>query len=345
MIKTALVSFGMSGRVFHAPFIHLNPNFMLAGAWERSSKNIQAVYPGVTSYAFYDEILTDPSIDLVVVNSPNDTHFAYTKQALLAGKHVVVEKAFTVTVEEAEELAALAVQQQKILTVYQNRRFDADFLTIQKLISQNKIGHLLDVQISYERYRTTLSPKVHKEQPTPGAGVLLDLGPHLVDQAIQLSGMPTAVFADIRVTRSVSLVDDYFTLLLYYPTHRILLTSGMVFMQQGPGYKIYGTNGCFIKNRSDVQEDLLLAGHTPGGENWGQEDPKNYGTLTTDSDGVITSTIIESERGDYGKYYEAVAAAILENKPVPVTPQEGINIMKVLVAAKKSYETKQVVHL
>ena len=345
MIKTALVSFGMSGRVFHAPFIHLNPNFILAGAWERSSKNIQSVYPDVTSYASYEEILTDPSIDLVVVNSPNDTHFAYTKQALLAGKHVVVEKAFTVTVEEAEELAALAVQQQKILTVYQNRRFDADFLTIQKLIAQNKIGNLLDVQISYERYRTTLSPKVHKEQPTPGAGVLLDLGPHLVDQAIQLSGMPTAVFADLRITRSVSVVDDYFTLLLYYPTHRILLTSGMVFMQQGPGYKIYGTKGCFIKNRSDVQEDLLLAGHKPGGDNWGKEDPKNYGTLSTDTDGVITSAIIESERGDYGKYYEAVAGAILENKPVPVTPQEGINIMKVLVAAKKSYETKQVVQL
>jgi len=345
MIKTALVSFGMSGRVFHAPFIHLNPNFILAGAWERSSKNIQSVYPGVTSYASYEEILTDPSIDLVVVNSPNDTHYTYTKQALLAGKHVVVEKAFTVTVEEAEELAALAVQQQKILTVYQNRRFDADFLTIQKLIAQNKIGNLLDVQISYERYRTTLSPKVHKEQPTPGAGVLLDLGPHLVDQAIQLSGMPTAVFADLRITRSVSVVDDYFTLLLYYPTHRILLTSGMVFMQQGPGYKIYGTKGCFIKNRSDVQEDLLLAGHKPGGDNWGKEDPKNYGTLSTDTDGVITSAIIESERGDYGKYYEAVAGAILENKPVPVTPQEGINIMKVLVAAKKSYETKQVVQL
>ena len=345
MIKTALVSFGMSGRVFHAPFINLNPNFMLAGAWERSSKNIQAVYPGVTSYASYDEILSDPSIDLVVVNSPNDTHYTYTKQALLAGKHVVVEKAFTVTVEEAEELTALALQQQKILTVYQNRRYDADFLTLQKLITQNKIGQLLDVQISYERYRTTLSPKVHKEQPTPGAGVLLDLGPHLVDQALQLSGMPTAVFADLRITRSVSLVDDYFTLLLYYPTHRILLTSGMVFMQVGAGYKIYGTKGCFIKNRSDVQEDLLLAGHKPGGDNWGKEDPKNYGTLSTETDGVITSTIIESERGDYGKYYEAVAAAILDNKPVPVSPQEGINIMKVLVAAKQSHETKQVVRL
>jgi len=345
MIKTALVSFGMSGRVFHAPFIHLNPNFILAGAWERSSKNIQAAYPDVTSYDSYEAILNDPTIDLVVVNSPNDTHYAYTKQALLAGKHVVVEKSFTVTVEEAEELTALALQQQKILTVYQNRRFDADFLTIQKLIAENKIGSLLDVQISYERYRTTLSPKVHKEQPTPGAGVLLDLGPHLVDQAIQLSGMPTSIFADVRITRSVSLVDDYFTLILYYPTHRILLTSGMVFMQQGPGYKIYGTKGCFIKNRSDVQEDLLLAGHKPGGKNWGQEDPKNYGTLTTDTDGVITSAIIESERGDYGKYYEAVAAAILENKQVPVTPQEGINIMKVLVAAKKSNETKQVIHL
>jgi predicted dehydrogenase len=345
MIKTALVSFGMSGRVFHAPFIDINPNFILAGAWERSSKNIQAIYPGVTSYASYEEILNDHTIDLVVVNSPNDTHFAYTKQALLAGKHVVVEKSFTVTVEEAEALTALAVQQQKILTVYQNRRFDADFLTIQKLIAENKIGSLLDVQISYERYRTTLSPKVHKEQPTPGAGVLMDLGPHLVDQALQLSGMPDAVFADVRITRSVSVVDDYFTLILYYPTHRILLSSGMVFMQVGPGYKIYGTKGCFIKHRSDVQEDLLIAGQKPGGENWGKEDPKNYGTLTTDTDGIITTDIIESELGDYGKYYEAVAAAILDNKPVPVTPQEGINIMKVLEAAKKSNVTKQVVHL
>ena len=262
MIKTALVSFGMSGKVFHAPFIASNPHFTLVGSWERSSKNIEAAYPGTKSYSSYEEILSDASIDLIVVNSPNDSHYTYTKQALLAGKHVVCEKAFTITAAEAQELDDIAKQKRLKLAVYHNRRYDADFLTIQQLIKEDAIGDFLDVQISFERYRTTLSPKKHKESVTPGAGLLYDLGPHLVDQAILLSGMPLAVFADIRITRKVGIVDDYFHLILYYPGHRITLTSGMVFMTQLAGYKIYGTKGCFIKNRSDVQEaDLIAAGY------------------------------------------------------------------------------------
>jgi predicted dehydrogenase len=150
----------MSGKVFHAPFIASNPNFHLVGSWERSTKNIEAAYPGTKSYASYEELLADASIDLVVVNSPNDTHFAYAKSALLAGKHVVVEKAFTVTAKDAEELDALATSKGLKLAVYQNRRYDADFLTIQKLIQEDEIGVLQDVQISFERYRTTLSPKI-----------------------------------------------------------------------------------------------------------------------------------------------------------------------------------------
>jgi len=215
MINTALVSFGMSGKLFHAPFIDTNPHFNLVGCWERSQKNIQAIYPNAKSFGSYEEILNDPTIHLVVVNTPNDTHYEYTKQALLAGKHVVTEKAFTVTVKEAEELDALAQKLNLKLAVYHNRRYDADFLTLQKLIAEDKIGTFLDIQISFERYRTTLSPKVHKETNTPGSGVLYDLGPHLIDQALLLSGMPISVFADIRTTRKVGKVDDYFTLLLY----------------------------------------------------------------------------------------------------------------------------------
>ena len=247
----------MSGKVFHAPFLATNPNFNLVGSWERSSKNIEAAYPGTKSYNSYEELLADTMIDLVVVNSPNDTHFTYAKSALLAGKHVVVEKAFTVTAKEAEELDVLAKSKGLKLAVYHNRRYDADFLTLQKLIQEGEIGTLQDVQISFERYRTTLSPKKHKESVTPGAGLLYDLGPHLVDQAILLSGMPLAVFADIRITRKVSIIDDYFTLILYYPSHRITLTSGMLFMTESPGYKVYGTKGCFIKKRSDVQLSLI----------------------------------------------------------------------------------------
>jgi predicted dehydrogenase len=343
MINTALVSFGMSGKVFHAPFIASNPNFNLVGSWERSTKNIEAAYPGTKSYTSYEELLADPIIDLVVVNSPNDTHFTYAKSALLAGKHVVVEKAFTVTAKEAEELDALANTKGLKLAVYQNRRYDADFLTIQKLIQEEEIGVLQDMQISFERYRTTLSPKKHKESVTPGAGLLYDLGPHLVDQAILLSGMPLAVFADIRITRKVSIIDDYFTLILYYPSHRITLTSGMLFMTESPGYKIYGTKGCFIKNRSDIQEADLIAGKKPNSPDWGAEAIADYGTLYTDMNGIITNKVIPSIPGNYGIFYEKMADAILNNAPVPTSAKEGTNIIRVLEAARNSAFNKRVV--
>ena len=343
MINAALVSFGMSGKVFHAPFLATNPNFNLVGSWERSSKNIEAAYPGTKSYASYEELLADTSIDLVIVNSPNDTHFAYAKSALLAGKHVVVEKAFTVTAKEAEELDALAQHKGLKLAVYHNRRYDADFLTLQKLIQEGEIGTIQDVQISFERYRTTLSAKKHKESVTPGAGLLYDLGPHLVDQAILLSGMPLAVFADIRITRKVSIIDDYFTLILYYPSHRITLTSGMLFMTEGPGYKVYGTKGCFIKNRSDVQEAELIAGKLPNSPDWGAEAPEDYGTLYTDMNGIITQKVIPSIPGNYGLFYDKMADAIINNGPIPTTAAEGANIIRVLEAARNSAFNKRVV--
>ncbi len=343
MINTALVSFGMSGKVFHAPFIAANPHFNLVGSWERSTKNIEAAYSGTKSYNSYEELLADTTIDLVVVNSPNDSHFAYVKSALLAGKHVVCEKAFTNTSAEAQELDELANKKGLKLAVYQNRRYDADFLTLQHLIKEGEIGDLLDVQISFERYRTTLSPKKHKEAVTPGAGLLYDLGPHLVDQALVLSGIPLAVFADIRITRKVSLVDDYFSMILYYPSHRITLTSGMVFMTQLPGYKVYGTKGSFIKNRSDIQEAELIAGKKPGTENWGVEAAADYGTLYTDHNGLITNRIVPSIPGNYGVFYEKMADAILNNAPVPTTAQEGKNIIRILEAARNSAFNKRVV--
>lgn len=343
MINTALVSFGMSGRVFHAPFIDAHPYFNLVGAWERSQKNIQSIYPDTLSYNSYEALLNDPLVELVIVNSPNDTHYEYTKKALLAGKHVVCEKAFTVKASEAEELDQIAKANNLQLAVYHNRRFDADFLTLQKLMKENAIGDLLDVQISFERYRTTLSPKAHKEAVSPGSGLLYDLGPHLVDQALLLSGMPLAVFSDIRITRKESLVDDYFTLILYYPGHRITLTSGMVYMKQLPGYKIYGTKGCFIKNRSDIQEADLIAGRKPNDPNWGIESPNDFGTLYADDNGIISSKVITSLPGNYGKFYELMADAILHGGAVPTSAQEGKNIIKVLEAARMSSFTKKVV--
>lgn len=343
MINTALVSFGMSGKVFHAPFIAANPNFNLVGCWERSNKNIEAAYPGTKSYNSYEELLADTTIDLVIVNSPNDTHYTYAKSALLAGKHVVVEKAFTNTSAEAQELNELANKKGLKLAVYQNRRYDADFLTLQKLIQEDEIGSLVDVQINFERYRTTLSPKKHKESVSTGSGLLYDLGPHLVDQALLLAGMPLAVFADIRITRKVGVVDDYFTLILYYPSHRITLTSGMFYMTEGTGYKVYGTKGSFIKKRSDVQEADLIAGKLPNSPNWGAEATEDYGVLYTDMNGLITNKVIPSIPGNYGLFYEKMADAILNNGPLPTTATEGTNIIRVLEAARNSAFNKKVV--
>lgn len=343
MINTALVSFGMSGKVFHAPFIAANPNFNLVGCWERSNKNIEAAYPSTKSYNSYEELLADPTIDLVVVNSPNDTHYTYAKSALLAGKHVVVEKAFTNTSAEAQELNELANKKGLKLAVFQNRRYDADFLTLQKLIQEDEIGSLVDVQINFERYRTTLSPKKHKESVSTGSGLLYDLGPHLVDQALLLAGMPLAVFADIRITRKVGVVDDYFTLILYYPSHRITLTSGMFYMTEGTGYRVYGTKGSFIKKRSDVQEADLIAGKLPNSPNWGAEATEDYGVLYTDMNGLITNKVIPSIPGNYGLFYEKMADAILNNGPLPTTATEGTNIIRVLEAARNSAFNKKVV--
>lgn len=344
MIRTALVSFGMSGKVFHAPFIEANPHFQLVGAWERSTKQITQAYPNAKSFDAYDEILNDPTIDLVIVNSPNDTHYEYTKKALEAGKHVVTEKAFTNTYEEAIALDQLAKQKNKKLAVYHNRRYDADFQTIQQLIKEDKMGVLQDIHISFERFRNDLSPKKHKEQYTPGAGVLFDLGPHLMDQALLISGIPDAIFADIRITRSVSVVDDYFTIIMMYPNHRITLTSGMVFMQQGPGYKMYGTKGSFIKNRSDVQENDLIAGRAVSDVNWGMEDPKDFGCLSSlQNDNTITQQIIPSIPGNYGKFYTLMANAILHDDKEPTTALEGAQIIRMLEIARQSHKEQKVI--
>ena len=216
-INTALCSFGMSGWVFHAPFIAADPHFKLYAVWERSKNLAEQKYPGIKTYRTLEDMLADNAVELVIVNTPNVTHYEYAKKALLAGKHVVVEKPFTVTVAEAQELIELAQHQNKKISVYQNRRYDSDYRTIKKVLDEKLLGKLVEAEFHFDRYNEELSPKQHKEIPQQGTGILYDLGSHLIDQALQLFGMPDSVFADIRVVRPISKVDDYFDLLLYYP--------------------------------------------------------------------------------------------------------------------------------
>jgi predicted dehydrogenase len=344
-IKTALLSFGMSGRVFHAPFISLHKGFELLGAWERSKKNIQQHYPSVKSYTSMEELLNDDNVELVIVNTPTYTHYDYAKKALLANKHVIVEKAFTTTVSEAEELKVLAEKRNKKISVFQNRRWDSDFKTFKKVIDDDLLGKLCEVEIHYDRYNLDLSPKQHKEEQNSGSGIVKDLGPHLIDQALFLFGMPQSIFTDVRVTRAVSIVDDYFEILLYYPSLRVRLKAGLIVREAVPAFAAHGEKGSFLKPRGDVQEPTLLKNIKPNLDNWGTEDENLQGLLHTEKDGTIIREKIKTLQGNYYDYYDGVYKAFTENKPMPVTVDDGINVMKIIEAAFKSSNEKRVVNL
>lgn len=345
VVNTALLSFGLSGRVFHAPFLNAHPGFRLAGCWERTGRLIESAYPGSKRYSSLEEILTDSSIDLVVVNTPTSTHATFAADALNAGKHVVVEKAFTTTAQEASELITLSEKRGKVLSVYQNRRWDSDFMTVRKVITEGHLGQLVEATIAYERYNPGLSPKRHRETPGPGAGNLMDLGPHCIDEALVLFGIPQQVFADIRICREGSQVDDYFDILLYYPSMRVRLKSSYLVREQGPAFVIHGTNGSLTKSRSDVQQSQLMDGVRPDAPDYGAEPESSYGLLHTSVDGKSRQQRIASLPGNYMGYYNQLYDAIAKGGKIPVTGEEGLMVMKVIEAARKSHERKVVVDL
>ena len=342
-INTALCSFGMSGWVFHAPFLQVHPGFNLYAVWERSKKLAQQKYPQVKSYDTLDELLKDEAIELVVVNTPNYTHYDYAKQALDAGKHVIVEKPFTVNSKEGKELIQLAKKKKRKLSVYQNRRYDSDYKAIKKVIQEKLLGNIVEAEFHFDRYKEEVSPKLHKEVPGSGTGSLYDLGSHLIDQALQLFGDPTEIFADIQIMRPVSKVDDYFEVLLYYPGLRVRLKSSYQVREALPGYVLHGSKGSFIKPKTDVQEAMLQAGKVPGQSDWGTEPETEKGLLHTEVNGKLIREYVPSMKGNYGEYYEGIYNAIRNNQPVPVLPEDGLKVVKLIEAAYESNAKKKIV--
>ncbi len=344
-IRTAILSFGISGRVFHAPFIHLHPGFELYGVWERTKSESASFYPGIKIFRTLEELLADGSIELVIVNTPTATHFDYTKKVLEAGKHAVVEKAFTTTVEEAIQLKELADSSGKIVSVFQNRRWDSDFKTVKKIVQEGWLGEIMEAEFHFDRYKEELSPKTHKEIPSPGAGLLNDLGPHLIDQALHLFGLPQSVFADLRITRKKSQVDDYFEILLYYPSLRVRLKAGYQVREPFPAYVVHGRKGSFLKSRGDVQESHLLANELPNLTDWGTEAETEQGLLHTEKDGRLLREKVPTLQGNYYAYYEGIYQSIRNHAPIQVTTQDGINVMKVINTCFRSNEAKKVIDL
>ncbi len=340
IIKTALLAYGGSGKLFHAPFLNVHNGFKLIGAWERSKKNIRHDYPDAKSFDTLEEILASDA-QLIIVNTPIYTHYEYTKKALEAGKNVLVEKAFTSTSEEAKMLDNIAKEKNLKLCVYQNRRWDSDFLTVQKVLQGGELGEILEAEIRFERYNPNLSPKAWKEKNQPGSGILMDLGAHIIDQALVLFGWPEAVFADIRNLRPTTQVNDFFDILLYYPDNRIRLKATFFAKEPLPGYVLQGRNGSFIKMRGDVQEDELKLGKIPNRSSWGTEDSENQGLINIGN----KRENLETLQGNYLHLFDALYKSIVMDEKVPVPASDAVQSLKIMEAAEESALTGKIISL
>lgn len=332
-IVTGLLAYGMSGKVFHAPFLDQHPGFELRAVAERTQARAAHDYPGIISYPSTEALLADPALELIVVNTPNDTHSALAQQALLAGKHVLLEKPVATTTAEVRALFDLARQQDRLVLAYQNRRWDTDFGAVRRVVESGQLGQLSEVRFRFDRYRPTLSPKVFKEDAArAGSGLHYDLGAHLLDQAISLWGQPLAHEKTLATHRPGSQVPDYFDIHLTYPHElHVYLTGNMLVADPGPAYVLYGSQGSYRKDRTDPQEPQLLAGVKPLDAAYGREQPGQEGRLTlAGPDGKLTTTPDPAAPSSYGGLFEAVYQAIRHGQPYPITEAELVWQLDVL---------------
>lgn len=346
IINTGIASYGMSGKLFHAPFIHANPHFNLKAIVERHKDDSREKYPDSQLYRSFDELLEDQEINLIIVNTPVQTHFDYAKKALNAGKNIVVEKPFTVNAGEAKTLDNMAKEKGLFLSVFQNRRYDGDFKAVKDVVRENLLGELKEAEMRYDRYRPGHSGKEHKEGDQPGAGNLHDLGAHLIDQAVQLYGYPEAVFADVFTMRDNMIANDYFEILLYYKKPFRVRLKGTVFARETYyAYIINGENGTFMQQRSDLQESRLLADEIPSIDSWIVAPEGFDGLLHTTINGQPTRQETRSTMGNYMDYYEDVYRALAHGAPNPVPASDAVLTMKIIDAALESSAKKRVIRL
>ncbi len=346
IINTGILGFGNSGQIFLAPFIAANPGFSLKKISTSDSvkaAKAKAIYPDTEIVSDADAIINDDTIELVLIGSPNTSHLSLTKKALLAGKHVVVEKPFTITSADADELIALAKQQNRTMTVHHNRRFDSGHNTVKKVIASKALGTLVEYEVHYDRFRRELRPGAWREKPLPGSGILYDLGAHLIDGALELFGTPEAVTCMMLTQRPGLEVEDNFEIILTYPGLKVTLKGGMLVKVPGPTYVLYGDHGTFIKYGMDVQEEALKKGLTPDTSDWGHEPEAIWGKLTAEENGVDITRTIESEPGRYQDYFQNVYDAIAEGKDLIVTPEQARQTIRVIELAFLSNGEKRTV--
>lgn len=340
-IGTALLSYGMSGEVFHAPFLHAHPGFEIRAVLHRNpEKKVGHSFPVVSTI---NEVLHDPAIDLVIVNTPNNTHYEYTRAMLEAGKHVVVEKPFTVTVKEADELIALATRKKLTLAVYQNRRWDGGFLTVQQILQKKLLGRVVEFELHYDRYRNYIEPNTWKEKADAGTGILYNLGSHMLDQVNVLFGLPELVDARMGTQRTGGDIIDYYDIRLIYNGLNVIVKSSYLVREGGPMYRIHGTDGSFVKYGIDPQEQALKEKKTPGSAGWGTEPKEWWGKINTTVEGLHVEGVIETLPGDYMKFYNNVFDAIRLKKELAVKPEEARTVIQLIEACIESNRTHRAV--
>ncbi len=344
-IKTAITSYGMSGQVFHGPSLKVNPHFQVTKVLERSKNLSKDVLPDATIVRTYEEILNDQEVELVIVNTPDAFHYDMAKAALEAGKHIVVEKPVAQKSGEGEELLQLAKERGLVFTVYQNRRWDGDFRTVQKVLEEGKTGRLIEFESHFDRYRTEITPNTWKEEGDEFSGVLYNLGSHMVDQAYVLFGKPKAVTAHLRIVRREGVVTDYYDIRLEYDDFSAIIKCSYLVKDPGPRYTIHGEYGTFYKSGIDPQEELLKQGHLPNEEGWGTEPPESWGTLLYEEDGDDIEELVETIPGDYNIFYNNVYDAIRNDAELFVKPEETIEVLKILEACLVSNKEKKTISL
>ncbi len=330
MIRAGLIGYGLGGRVFHAPLIEAVPGLELAAVATSQADAVRAAHPGA-DVTTPEALIADPSIDLVVVSTPNDTHVALARAALEAGKHVVVDKPLATSLADAEALVTLARDKGRMLSAFHNRRWDGDFLTARRLLDEDVLGEVMLAELRWDRFRPEVA-QAWKEDPASG-GVLADLGPHLIDQALQLFGMPEALSADIAVQRPGARADDYFELTLFYGARRVILSAGRLVIAARPRFALHGMKASFVKHGLDPQEPRIKAGGRPGDPGLGDEEPAFHGTLTF-ADGRYET--VPTKTGDYRGYYAGIVRVIAEGVPAPVAAEDAVLGLRIIEAARES---------
>ena len=345
MVRVGLIGFGLAGQAFHAPVIRGVPGMELACFLERRGSRSRERYPDVRVARTIDELLSDHTIQVCVIATPNDSHFELARACLMAGRDVVIDKPFAPTLAESEQLVRLATERGRLITVYQDRRWDGDFKTVQKIIESGWLGKVAEYECRYDRFR--LEPKANawrERADQPGAGVLFDLGPHVIDQALVLFGEPQSITASAFHQREASGVDDAFDVCLEYPGLRATVRARMIAYAPGPHFLIHGTKGSFVKYGMDPQEPRLRAGDVPPGidwgKDWGEDSEAQWGMLTVVGEPAVR---VKTQRGDYRAFYANIRDAIEKKTPPEVTPEQALRTMRALLLAHKSSKERRTV--